>query len=70
MRIDDVKFTNIELLKEYVMILKEKKKNPGRNIEKLFNSFSLSLTISELMPMEYMILHELVSKVNIIDIIG
>lgn len=68
MRIDDVKFTNIELLKEYVMILKEKKKNPGRNIEKLFNSFSLSLTISELMPMEYMILHELVSKVNIIDI--
>ena len=39
MRIDDVKFTNIELLKEYVMILKEKKKNPGRNIEKLFNSF-------------------------------
>lgn len=68
MRIDDLNFTNIELLKEYVMILKEKKKNPGRNIEKLFNSFSLSLVISELMPMEYMILHELVSKVSIIDI--
>lgn len=67
MIINNIDFINIDLFKRYVDILKENKKNPGRNIEKLFNPMIVTIHIDELTPMEYMGLTKMMDEVKVLN---